>query len=74
MGELMVQIELEGKASYLLFYESGDKGIGWKSATKNIDADVRYRVCVYPQEEKTIKRCQWMSFSNLWVCFNDEIN
>ena len=43
----MVQIELEGKTSYLLFYENGDKGIGWKRATKNIDADVRYRVCAY---------------------------
>jgi len=46
MGELMVQIELEGKTSYLLFYENGDKGIGWKGATKNIDADVRYKLTI----------------------------
>ena len=45
MGELMVHIELEGKTSYILFYEKGDKGMGWKGATKDIDTDVRYRVC-----------------------------
>lgn len=65
MGELMVQIELEGKTSYLLFYENGDKGIGWTKATKNIDADVRYRVCTYISTEGTmkIKVIYWMSSS-----------
>jgi len=52
MGELMVQIELEGKTSYLLFYEDGDQGIGWKGATKNIDSDVRYRVCISSLKER----------------------
>jgi len=52
IGALMVQIELEGKTSYLLFYENGDKGIGWKGATKTIDADVRYRVCLCLQWER----------------------
>lgn len=52
MGELMVEIELEGKTSYLLFYEKGDKGIGWKGATKNIDADVRYMVCIGTLNER----------------------
>lgn len=69
MGELMVQIELEGKTSYLLFYENGDKGIGWKGATKNIDADVRYRVCTYISTEGTmkIKVSYWMSSSKQCV-------
>ena len=58
MGELMVQIELEGKTSYLLFYEDGDKGIGWKGATKNIDADVRYRVCICLNKETTVFNLQ----------------
>ena len=46
-GELMVRIEPEGKKSYLLFYEKGNKGMGWKGVTKDIEAGVRYRVsCV----------------------------
>lgn len=45
MGELRVHIELEGVATYLLFRESGNKGIGWKNVNKNIDTSVRYRVC-----------------------------
>ena len=46
-GELMVRIEPEGKKSHLLFYEKGNKGMGWKGVTKDIEAGVRYRVsCV----------------------------
>ncbi|KAL9961562.1 hypothetical protein ACROYT_G030522 [Oculina patagonica] len=43
-GELKVHFEPEGKTSYLIFYEKGDKGIGWKRASKTIDTDVRYRL------------------------------
>ena len=49
MGKLKVHIEQEGKTSYLLFYEEGDKGIGWKYASKTIDTDVRYRVRNVPR-------------------------
>lgn len=45
-GELMVRIEPEGKKSYLLFYEKGNKGMGWKGVTKDIEAGVRYRLTI----------------------------
>lgn len=44
MGQLKVRIEKEGVAEYLIFYESGNKGVGWKGFAKDIDTNVRYRV------------------------------
>ena len=44
MGQLKVHIEKEGVAKYLIFYESGDKGVGWKGFEKDIDTNLRYRV------------------------------
>jgi len=50
VGELRVIIELEGGMTYTIFQETGDKGIGWKSAVRDIDYNVKYRVgeaCVF---------------------------
>ena len=41
MGDLRVHFETKGGTSYLIFYEKGDKGVGWIDATGNIDATVR---------------------------------
>lgn len=43
MGTLAIKLEQSNGVSWLIFYEKGSKGMGWKKGSGNINVDVGFR-------------------------------
>ena len=49
MGTLAIKLEQSNGVSWLIFYEKGSKGMGWKKGSGNINVDVGFRYQVRTQ-------------------------
>ena len=49
MGTLAIKLEKSNGVSWLIFYEKGNKGMGWKRGSGNINVDVGFRYQVRTQ-------------------------
>jgi len=49
MGTLAIKLEKSNGVSWLIFYEKGNKGMGWKKGSGNINVDVGFRYQVRTQ-------------------------